>query len=441
MRFTENFYVTSDKSAISRQTTGMKQTDSNVALPRYHELLNGLQTIRGLQLPSDGYGKLIHRQYSIEFQSDKSATEIIAAISQDLNPFCHEAMATFEKVGCDADGMEVGDEYLIKISGPWNGPVRVIDTNTNSFSLGTLDGHLEAGFIEFEVGQEDGDQRRFTIQSWATSASLLVWITYSILHVTKLAQTAMWTGFCTQVAKQFGDASNSDVQISDSSFRLSKLTSQGKGKRSDNQLAELQERGFNYEVESYSPDDSSWRHDSYVKTVGIESPGPPEAGGLFMTAKQIITEYRFPDPKRVTGEFDHDAPLEGRNMLLTAKFLGVHVQFAVRVVDVIDQEVQRDETTCREWGYAYRTLDGHWEVGQMTFLLRKNFETGEVLFLINAYSRPDRIPNLLHRFGFWLMGRKVQTNFAKRCLERLVKMTHEEVDSSSPVGPKVQPFT
>ena len=415
----------------------MKQTDSEVALPRYHELLDRLQTTRGLQLPSDGYGKLIHRQYSIEFKSDKSASEIVVAISQDLNPFCHDAMATFEKVNGEADRMEVGDEYLIKISGPWNGPVRVIDTDSNSFALGTLDGHLEAGFIEFKVDQEDDTRRCFTIQSWATSGSLLVWITYSIFHVTKLAQTAMWTGFCSQVVEQFGDGAEGDVQISDSSFRLSKLKSVGKNERGKNKLAALQERGFNYEVESYSPDDPSWRHDSYVKTVGTETPGPPEDGGLFMTAKQIVTEYRFPDPKRVTGEFDHSAPLEGRNMLLTAKFMGVRVQFAVRVVDVIDQEVQRDEGTCHEWGYAYRTLDGHWEVGQMTFLLRKNLESGEVLFLINAYSRPDRIPNPLHRFGFWLMGRKVQTNFAKRCLERLVQLTHEELNSGSSDGATV----
>ena len=147
-----------------------------------------------------------------------------------------------------------------------------------------------------------------------------------------------------------------------------------------------------------------------------------------MTAKQIMTEYRFPDPRRLTGQFDPTSPLDGRSMLLNAKFLGVRVEFAVRVVEVIDREIQHDEATCREWGYAYRTLDGHWEVGEMTFLLRKNCDSGDVFFLINAYSRTGRIPNPLHRLGFWLMGRKVQTNFAKRCLERLVKLTHEEAN-------------
>ena len=411
----------------------MKQTDSEPAINRYHELLDGLKTTQGLQLPASGYGKLIHRRYSIKFECSRSADEIISTISCDLNRYCHDAMAVFEKETGTPECMAVGDEYFIRISGPWNGPIRVIEMDAKSFTLATRDDHLEAGFIEFKVVDEGEHRRRFTIQSWATSGGPLVWVTYSIFRVTKLAQTAMWTEFCTRVAERFGDGSEGDVQISDSSFALSKLTertSNQNDERSLNQLAELQERGFNYEVESYSPDDSSWRHDSYVKTVGMESPGPPEDGGLFMTAKQIVTEYRFPDPRRLTGQFDPAAPLEGRNMLLNAKFLGVRVQFAVRVVDVIDREVEHDEATCREWGYAYRTLDGHWEVGQMTFLLRKNCESGEVLFQIDAYSRTGRIPNPFYRFGFWLMGRKVQTNFAKQCLKRLVKLTNEETDKT-----------
>ncbi|WP_404308774.1 DUF1990 family protein [Neorhodopirellula lusitana] len=413
---------------MSNPSDAPAQADSDVALRRYHELLDGLSTTDGLQLPSSGYGKLIHRQYSLEFQCNDTASEVIEAISRDPNRYCNEAMASFEKVNGASDSMEVGDEYLIRISGPWNGPVRVIDLDETSFALATRDGHLEAGFIEFKAADLNEHQCRLTIQSWATSGGPLVWATYSMLRVTKLAQTAMWTEFCTLVAERIGDGSEHDVQVSDSSFSLPKAVSNESDEQSTSQLADLQERGFNYEVESYSPDDPSWRHDSYVTTVGTESPGPPDDGGLFLTAKRIVSEYRFPDPRRVKGKFDQAAPLDGRNMLLDAQFLGIRVQFAVRVVEVIDRQVQRDEATCQEWGYAYRTLDGHWEVGQMTFLVRKNCETGEVLFLINAYSRTGRIPNPFYRFGFWLVGRKVQTNFAKRCLRRLVKLTNDEID-------------
>ena len=373
----------------------MKLANSEATLRRYNELLAGLPSTHGLQLPSEGYGKLVHRRYSIEFKCDETACEVAAKISQNPDRYCNEAMASFDKLTGAAGRMDVGDEYIVRISGPWNGPVRVIDMDANSFTFATRDGHLEAGFIEFEVAKQNDDACRLTIQSWATSGGPLVWVTYSVLRVSKLAQTAMWTEFCTNVAKRFDESSESEVQVSDSSFPLSKLTDEAgdsdNDERSSSQLAELQRRGFNYEVESYSPDDPSWRHDSYETTVGKESPGAPEDGGLFLTAKRIVKEYRFPDPRRVTGKFDPSASLSGRNMLLNAQFLGVRVQFAVRVVDVIDREILRDEVPYVEWGYAYRTLDGHWEVGQMTFLLRKNCETGKVSFLINAYSRTGKI--------------------------------------------------
>lgn len=44
--------------------------------------------------------------------------------------------------------MNVGDEYLVRMPGPWNGPVRVVGRTPTSFRLATLQGHLEAGQLE-----------------------------------------------------------------------------------------------------------------------------------------------------------------------------------------------------------------------------------------------------------------------------------------------------
>ena len=59
-------------------------------------------------------------------------------------------MATFDKVTGAEDRMAVDDEYFIHISGPWNGPVRVVDIDETSFTLATRDGHLEAGFYRVQ---------------------------------------------------------------------------------------------------------------------------------------------------------------------------------------------------------------------------------------------------------------------------------------------------
>ena len=47
--------------------------------------------------------------------------------------------------------MAVGDEYVVRMPGPWDGPVRVIASDELSFRLATLEGHLEAGQIEFRA--------------------------------------------------------------------------------------------------------------------------------------------------------------------------------------------------------------------------------------------------------------------------------------------------
>ena len=65
---------------MSKTIASMKQTDSEAAMRRYHELLDGLSTTEGLQLPSSGYGKLVHRRYSIEF----TAVNLIAKFSSQF---------------------------------------------------------------------------------------------------------------------------------------------------------------------------------------------------------------------------------------------------------------------------------------------------------------------------------------------------------------------
>ena len=48
--------------------------------------------------------------------------------------------------------MRVGDEFVVRMPGPWDGPVRVVERDPDArFRLVTLAGHLEAGQIEFRA--------------------------------------------------------------------------------------------------------------------------------------------------------------------------------------------------------------------------------------------------------------------------------------------------
>ena len=79
-------------------------------------------------------------------------------------------------------------------------------------------------------------------------------------------------------------------------------------------------------------------------------------------------------------------------MLLEARFLGLRFRFGVRVEGVVDETCEADGRMIRVWGWSYRTLQGHLEMGQMDYEVWKWLDSGEVEFRIHVVSRPARIP-------------------------------------------------
>jgi hypothetical protein len=96
--------------------------------------------------------------------------------------------------------MNVGDEYVVRMPGPWDGPVRVAEVTPTSFRLATLAGHLEAGQIEFRAARE-GDRLAFTIESWARSGDRLSDLLYGHLRMAKEVQLHMWASFLERVVE------------------------------------------------------------------------------------------------------------------------------------------------------------------------------------------------------------------------------------------------
>jgi uncharacterized protein (UPF0548 family) len=74
------------------------------------------------------------------------------------------------------------------------------------------------------------------------------------------------------------------------------------------------------------------------------------------------------------------------------------------------------------WGYGYRTLEGHFERGQIDFTIHKNLTTGTVQFRIHAVSQTGRIRNPFYWLGFKLFGRWLQRRFARESLRRMQRL-------------------
>ena len=165
---------------------------------------------------------------------------------------------------------------------------------------------------------------------------------------------------------------------------------------------------------------SGWRLDDYATDLPAEAPGPPEAHGSSAAAQEVLRRYAFPPPSLITGIFKPDEPLENRVMLLRARFLGFSFWFGVRVSEVTDEAARPTPGGPeRVWGYGYRTLEGHFERGQIDFTIHKNLTTGAVQFRIHAVSQTGRIRNPFYWLGFKLFGRRLQRRFSRESLARM----------------------
>src|SRR4051794_34106607 len=111
----------------------------------------------GVQLIEDGHGPLLHRTYrGVVRDAGLGPGELIEHVSADPNRVVPLALARFHKTRGEPWRMRVGDEFLIRMPGPWDGPVRAVELTPASFRFATLDGHLEAGQIQWSAFEEDG---------------------------------------------------------------------------------------------------------------------------------------------------------------------------------------------------------------------------------------------------------------------------------------------
>ena len=197
----------------------------------------------------------------------------------------------------------------------------------------------------------------------------------------------------------------------------------------NDRLGTLEKLNFNLDLEhrhGYS-EINGWRIDQHEVDLPSETPGEPVQNGSFRAAKSITALYQFPPPDLITGIFRPDGPLEGRVMLLEARFLWFWFFFGVRITQVTDGIFETQTGREQRWGYSYATLEGHFERGQITFTVAKNLETGGVSFRITSFSQRGRIRNLFYRLGFWLFGRTLQERFVRESLSRMQSLVQEKM--------------
>jgi uncharacterized protein (UPF0548 family) len=191
-------------------------------------------------------------------------------------------------------------------------------------------------------------------------------------------------------------------------------------------LAALPDRPLNFDPASlqHASPATGWTITDLCQALPSEPPGAPVEHGSWRVAQRLMRGYEFADPSIVRAYYDPAAPLKGRNMLLKLQALRVaHLYVGVRVGDVYEEVRELGGERATVWGWNYRTLEGHVEMGQMDWEVWKWLGDGRVEFRVHAAARMARITNPVVRLGFRLLRRHERQAFLDSTQKRMLTFT------------------
>jgi uncharacterized protein (UPF0548 family) len=388
-----------------------------------------------LQRLEEGVGPLVHRIYRTRIVgSSLTPEQLMGRISENLDGVAPSEFATFQKLEGEKGQLDKGNRYVVRMPGPWDGPVRVVAADATSFRLATLPGHLEAGQIEFRV-TSDYRSLWFEIKSWARSGDRLSDVLYTHLRVSKEVQLHMWSSVLRRIVDLAGGRMEGGIVITTRTVEPGSIPGGRTDDRADRrtalQLAALADREVNFDVTKVDVHtaESGWHLDDMIEPLPHEGSGPPVERGGWQVARQIMDSYQLADPGVVTAFYDRSAPLSGRDRLLRIRFAGLRLRVGVRVGDVFEGTRELDGRHAYVFGWNYRTLEGHFEQGEMHYELWKWLDTGDVEFHLRAISRAAESGPFLLRTGFRIFGRPHQLRFYRQVCRRVRRLTEAQLET------------
>jgi hypothetical protein len=239
-------------------------------------------------------------------------------------------------------------------------------------------------------------------------------------------QTTMWGQFCRKAVQESGGERVGKISVMTHRIPMQYVAQHTPlWKQYSPQFERWRKASLNFDINKVEEFTiaNGWQIDNYSIGLPGEPPGESVPGGSFEVAKQIILNYEFPDPSLVTGIFPPEDPLSDRIMIIRARFLLFTFLFGVRIARVIDEIRETEKRgNAKVWGFSYQTLEGHFEMGEITFEVWKFLNSGDVEFRIHAYSKTSLIRNPFYRLGFRLFGRSLQKRFSRTALARMQQL-------------------
>lgn len=152
-----------------------------------------------MQHAARGSGPLLQRDYWAALEGSLvTPSQLMTHVREHFCELPPEALVRFSA----PDGVEVDAELDIEITGAEDCRVRVVHADAQSLTLGTLEGHPEAGRITFGAYRHASGAVIFHIRSRARSATTAHLLGF--LTLGEAMQTNTWTDFINRTAASSG---------------------------------------------------------------------------------------------------------------------------------------------------------------------------------------------------------------------------------------------
>ena len=166
-----------------------------------------------LQPRDGGVGPIVMRTYEVDVvRPVLDATTLMTDLRTDPNHFNSDLVAGFVIGDRPVRNVGVGDELVVELPGPWNGPCTVEALDDQTMLLATLDGHMEAGHIRFRT-EPSADGFTFQIRSWARAGDGGFAALHLVVPIAKTLQTAMWSAMCDRVVAVSGGERDGPIRV------------------------------------------------------------------------------------------------------------------------------------------------------------------------------------------------------------------------------------
>ena len=151
-----------------------------------------------------GVGPLLQRDYwALIDRCRLTPAEVADLVACRFEEFAPGEVVRFARHGPPGQPLQPGDELDVHIAAAGKFSVRVLHRNLRSLTLGTVEGHPEAGRITFGAYRNDLGDVLFHIRSRTRSRTRLHYAGFRALG--EAMQTMCWTGYVNAVACAVGE--------------------------------------------------------------------------------------------------------------------------------------------------------------------------------------------------------------------------------------------